>query len=89
MHFSHFLIKIFPSQLPHSRFGVVLKKGIAKKAVDRNRVRRTIFDAIRKTENATAFPNRDIIIIVGKAAPQMEKEVLTSEIQNAISAIIK
>ena len=89
MHFSHFLIKIFPSRLPYSRFGVVLKKGIAKKAVDRNRVRRTIFDAIRKMENATAVPNRDIIAIVGKAAPQLKREVLISEIQAAISAIIK
>lgn len=84
MHFPHFLIKIFTSQLPYSRFGVVLKKGIAKKAVDRNRVRRTIFDAIRKTENSTAIPNRDIIIIVGKAVPQMKREILTAEITAAI-----
>lgn len=89
MRFPHFLVKIFPSQLSYSRFGVILKKGIAKKAVDRNRARRIFFDAIRKTENATQVPNRDIMIIVGKSALQLKTEILISEIQSAIGGIIK
>lgn len=88
-HFPEFLIKIFPSGLPHPRFGVVLRKGIAKKAVDRNRIRRIIFDAIRKSENFAALPNSDVVIIVGKPATQIKNDDLTSKIQKAISAIIK
>ncbi len=85
--FTHFSFKIFPSSLPYSRFGVILKKGIAKKAVDRNRTRRMIFDAIRKSNAPVTLLNRDIIIIVGKSATQLPQETLSREIHSAISCI--
>lgn len=87
-HFPDFLIKIFPNSLTHPRFGVILKKGVVKKAVDRNRIRRTVFDAIRNSENFAALPNLDVMIIAGKPVVQMKKEILISRIQSAISAII-
>lgn len=89
MRFRNFLFKIFPSRLPYSRFGIILKKGIAKKAVDRNRARRTIFDVVRKLNAAILLPNRDIIIIVGKSALQLEPEIFIQEMQSAISGIMK
>jgi len=41
---SYFSVKILPGELKYSRFGVVVSKKTAKKAVDRNRLKRIVYD---------------------------------------------
>ncbi len=86
--FTHFLLKFFPSALKYARFGVILKKGIAKKASDRNRVRRVIFDVVRKLNAPELLPNRDIIIIVGRSAIHLKSADLNHEMQAVIGGIM-
>ena len=74
------LVKIFPSSLPYPRFGVVLKKGILKKAVDRNRVRRAIFDSLQPWITSAPAVAKDFLVIartplIRLPIPELKKEV--------------
>ncbi len=41
-------VKVFPNQQSYSRFACVISKSVAKKAVQRNRLKRVIFDELKK-----------------------------------------
>jgi len=66
----YFLIKIFAGDRPVSRFGVIISKAVFKKAVDRNRLKRLIFDFIQKKQSG--FKNGDYLIIALASASQLE-----------------
>ncbi len=87
--FPDFLIKIFSSPNDFSRFGVVLKKGAVKKSVDRNRIRRAIFDAIRIRQKDFNSPGFDFLIIAGSAVLKLPVAELKQKISNAFDGIMK
>ena len=87
--FPDFLIKIFSSPNSYPRFGVVLKKGTVKKAVDRNRIRRAIFDAIRIRQKDFNSPGFDFLIIAGSAVLKLSIAELKKEINSAFDVIMK
>ena len=60
------VIRVAPNGLPHTRYGVVVSKRVAPKAVDRNRLRRRLREVLRRNP---ATPGWDILLIArGSAA---------------------
>lgn len=58
---NNFIFKFLPSIEPISKFSVVVSKKVASKAVDRNKLRRQIFDCI---QNNMSLLKSDIVVIV-------------------------
>lgn len=56
------LLKAKPSSQNKSRFGIVISKTVAKKAVDRNRMRRLLTEAL-KTKQGSLKGSYDIILV--------------------------
>lgn len=77
---AYFLIKIFISPLPYSRFGVILKKGIVKKSTDRNCIKRIIFETIRKAGFPEKIIGSDVLIIISASAVKLPKDKLSEEL---------
>ena len=83
----YFLLKIFP--LPtgirqsaekagaHSRFGIIISSKVSKKAVNRNRIKRQIFNFIREAKNQ--LPVKDYLIIVHPEVTKLNKQELQQE----------
>lgn len=67
-----FIIKKIPNQLSFSRFAIVTSKKCIKKAVDRNKIRRRIYESIRLNLKTTKSPQElsktaeDIVLIAKK-----------------------
>ncbi len=85
--FPEFSVKVFLSKLPYARFGVVLKKGIVKKASDRTRLRRSIFNALRATEAPKLFPGSDLLFIVNASAARIDPKELSRSVSAAVRRI--
>lgn len=66
IHNTNLGLVFMPNQRRMRRFAVVISKKILKSAVDRNRVRRRIYEAIR-LEDVTRFTPMDGIFIVHSA----------------------
>ena len=56
------LLKAKASQKSTSRFGIVISKSVAKKAVDRNRMRRLLSEAIRGKQGSFKSPH-DVVLV--------------------------
>ncbi|MCH8244579.1 ribonuclease P protein component [Patescibacteria group bacterium] len=56
------LFKAKASQKNLSRFGIVVSKSVAKKAVDRNRLRRLLSEALRAQQDSFKSPY-DIVLV--------------------------
>ena len=56
------LLKAKASQKNFSRFGIVISKRVAKKAVDRNRLRRLLSEALRVKQDSFLNPY-DIVLV--------------------------
>jgi ribonuclease P protein component len=56
-----FTVRILPSSLPFSRFGVVLGRRVAKTAVLRNKARRRAYEALRA--RMSQLPAADYLIV--------------------------
>lgn len=74
-----FIVKVLPNNLGFSRFGTIVSLKTAKKATQRNRLKRTIFNFIR-LNNFHLRPGKDFLIIalpvVSKSAKaDIEKEL--------------
>jgi len=81
----YFLLKIFslPAEAlakagAHSRFGIIISRRVSKKAVDRNRIKRQIFNFLREIKNQ--LPIKDYLIIVHPEAAKLDKSSLKAEI---------
>ena len=83
----YFLIKIFAGSLPYSRFWVILKKGIVKKSTDRNRVKRIIFETIRKSGFPLKISGADVLIIISASAVKLPKDELAEELIKNLSKL--
>lgn len=77
-----FIVRYFENNEQFSRYRVIISKKIEKEAVDRNKLRRQVYEAIRTT--ATGSKNRDMILIPKKkittATFAQIKEDITSKL---------
>lgn len=73
-----FLLKIFSSRFPYSRFGIIISKKVAAKSTDRNRLRRIIFSALGPKENS----GKDFLIIVSPKIKELKKEEIINYVSN-------
>ncbi|MDP6969167.1 MAG: ribonuclease P protein component [Gammaproteobacteria bacterium] len=71
----HLLILARPAQTPHSRLGLVIAKKHVKRAVDRNRIKRTLRESFRTLEHPLQ-PPVDIVVLARKGLGEMEKPLL-------------
>ena len=74
----YFLLKIFPGVQKFSRFGIIISSKVSKKSVDRNRIKRQIFNFMRETKNQ--LPINDYLIIIHPEAAKLDKKNLKIEI---------
>lgn len=75
-----FLIKVFPSQFPYSRFGIIISKKVAPKAAARNKIKRIIFSAL----NPDRKPAKDFLIIAGPKIKELSKKQIIEHVSNNI-----
>ena len=74
-------LKFVANNRPESRFGVVVAKKVDKRAVKRNRIRRRIYEVLRKNWDGVS-PGVDVLVTVfdkevaAKPAAELEAEVL-------------
>ncbi len=77
-----FVLKFKSTQGPF-KAAIVVSKKVAKKAVDRNRIKRTISEAIQKT----IVPNLDLVIIVKENIKSKKSPEIKSELEIALKKI--
>ncbi len=75
---SYFLVKTLPGELNYSRFGVVISKKTAKKAVDRNRLKRIVYDLAAAHKDDISVG--DYIISILPPAAILSKESIKAEL---------
>ncbi len=88
-----FLFKFFLNNLNFNRFGVVISKKIDKRAAERNRLKRIIFDSIKKfvfrPADVKNKENFDVLIIVLQNMTKFSKTDIIKELNESLSKIIK
>ncbi|MBU0578140.1 ribonuclease P protein component [Patescibacteria group bacterium] len=65
---TYFTFKFLPSTEPISQFAVVVSKKVAPKAVDRNELRRKIYEAIRL--NMDSLKTDLVVLVIAKSAAE-------------------
>jgi ribonuclease P protein component len=60
-------LKIFTTNLPFGRFGVIIPKAVVKSAVARNSLKRAAFDSFRAKQ--LKLPAFDVLCIASSGAP--------------------
>ena len=83
---SFFIVKIADSDLAYGRFGVVVSSKVSKSAVNRNKIKRTIFDFIRlgKLREISGKIGKDVLIIVLPKTAKLEKKEIEKELGEII-----
>lgn len=99
-----FLFKVFPSKMDFNRFGVIISKKVAKRATERNRLKRIVFDCAKKfagqpagAENKDNPPRPatecggkfDILIVFLPSVAKSEKFDIIKELDESLEKIIK
>jgi len=74
-----FIVKVLPNNLGLSRFGTIISLRVAKKATQRNRLKRIIFNFIR-LNNFHLRPGKDFLITVLPVAGQSVKTDIEKEL---------
>lgn len=77
-------IKVFITDLPHGRFGVIIPKAVAKTAVLRNSLKRAGFDAFAPYVERLA--GRDVLCILSKSGP-LTKDAMMKELGALLSKL--
>jgi len=77
-----FRLKYLRSRLSHSRFSLVISKRIGRKAVERNTVRRRVYEAIRRNWNHLPKTCYDVVVLLSQRITQVsykdiEKDFVT------------
>lgn len=83
---THLAARWSRTELPFSRFGVVVKKTEEKRASRRNKVRRAVFDAVRLSR-AHLIKGRDVIISARAALFDLPPRYIRSEVEKMIQKI--
>ena len=74
----HFLFKIFPAEKPFSRFGVIISNKVSKKAADRNRLRRQLFNIFQTIQGK--LPIADYLVIIYPSVMNLDQNQLKLEL---------
>jgi ribonuclease P protein component len=77
-------LKVFTTDLPYGRFGVIIPKAVARTAVLRNKLKRALFEAFKG--HMARFIGRDILCIVSKGAP-LEKDAIMKELGSLLAKL--
>lgn len=80
---SFFILKTSLNNLIFSRFGVVVGLKVAKSAVKRNQLKRTIFDFIR-LKKLYEIPGKDFLIIVLPPITKLTKTEIKKELKTVL-----
>lgn len=67
------------NSLPHPRLGMAISKKCAKRAVDRNRIKRLIRESFR--HNASTLPPVDLIFMCRPSILQLNNAILRQQIE--------
>ena len=74
---THFILKVKENNLPFARFAVVVSKKVAKRAVERNYMRRRFFHALENS--LTKFQKADYIFILNSSTKDLQyKDLLNN-----------
>ena len=78
----YFLLKIFANSLAFNRFGAVISKKVAPRAVDRNKLKRQIFNFFKNNSLPVQNPNqnKDLLIIAFPGILSVEKKDFISDL---------
>lgn len=76
-------MKDFGVGIGFSRFGVVISAKVSKKAVERNKIKRAIFNFLKERKNE--LPISDYLIIVYPEAVKLKKEDLVKELSKLLT----
>jgi len=64
----HLTVKVSVNNVPYNRIGVIVTKKTASRAVERNRLRRKVFDLFREVVGKPAFAEatagKDLLVLV-------------------------
>lgn len=83
----YFVIKYEETTEPHSRFAIVVSGKISKKAVERNRLRRQIYEIIRlNLEKASLKTPSKIVILPRNKTLKMEYAEIEKILLNTLNA---
>lgn len=82
-----FLLKDFGTAVGFSRFGIIISAKVSKKAVERNRIKRTLFNFLQDKRNK--LPISDYLIIVYPEAANLKKEELQTEVSKILNLEIE
>ncbi len=77
---AHIVLKLFASPSPTGRFAVVVGSSVAKRATQRNAIRRRIYEWIRGAR--PPLQSRNILIIVLPPFAQLEKHALAGILES-------
>lgn len=75
-----FGLRVLPSYCSHPRFAIVSSKRVSKFAVDRNRARRRVREAIGLTLHEYENSCYDVVVLLSAACLEAEFESLKKEI---------
>lgn len=77
-----FGVRVYRTTLPYSRISVIVGKSVDKRAVVRNRIKRTIMDAAQQC--LVAIPIADYIMMTNGAAAKMTREEILIATKKAL-----
>ncbi len=80
----YFIIKTAPNDFSFSRFGIIISQKVSKKVIERNRIKRIIFNFIR-LNNFHKLPGKDFLIIVLAPTNQLTKTIIEKELNLLIT----
>lgn len=80
------LIKTKPNQEKQTRIGIVVSKKVAKKATERNKLKRRIREIVRK-KNTKDKLGGDIVIIAKKPSAKASYRELEADWENVLSKL--
>lgn len=81
----YFFIKKSDNKMPRKRFGVVIGRRIFKKATERNKFRRLVYDFIRMSSNLDFKKGEDILIIFQTPSSNPTLREVKEELKKALS----
>jgi len=80
----YFSVTVLPNRLGINRFGIVVSKKVAKKAVDRNRIKRQSREIIANLNKNVRNKQYDIIVSVRNNALNAKYDTLKSDLETLL-----
>lgn len=78
------IVKFRPNSLSFNRFGVLIGGKTAKKAIERHKIKRIIFNFIR-CRKFPKFSNQDFLIMVLSPTVKLKKIEIEKELKNILN----